>query len=152
MDGDKIQSSLDKNQKDARDMAEEVKQKVHNKIAKRYGSLDRNSSIERDAIESFKSKEGETVKTKLFEMLRDEGDVEAAFASGILEVTDKESAAAWTVDIGDNAAARSQRKAGCTLLVKDFSGIDGTGQKSNAHEGDEEQLVGDHFEVQKFGS
>ncbi|KAG0340574.1 hypothetical protein BG000_011702, partial [Podila horticola] len=72
-------------------------------------------------------------------------DDEATFASGILEVTDKEIAASWTIDIGDNAAARSQWKASCTLLGKD-SGIDGTGHKSNAHEGDEEQLVGKHLE------
>ncbi|KAF9284366.1 hypothetical protein BGZ88_010019 [Linnemannia elongata] len=38
MDGDKIQFSLDRNQKDAQDMAEEIKQKVRNKIAKRYSS------------------------------------------------------------------------------------------------------------------
>ncbi|KAI9233912.1 MAG: hypothetical protein BYD32DRAFT_490079 [Podila humilis] len=78
-------------------------------------------------------------------------DDDAAFASGILEVTDKEIAAAWTIEIGDNAAARSQRKAGCTLLVKGFSGIDGAGDKSNTHEGDEEQLAGKHLEVQEFG-
>ncbi|KAG0346695.1 hypothetical protein BGZ54_005125, partial [Gamsiella multidivaricata] len=59
MDGDKIQFSLDKNQKDAQDIAEEIKQKVRNKIVKRYGSRDRNSSIERDTVESFKSKHGE---------------------------------------------------------------------------------------------
>ncbi|KAF9546874.1 hypothetical protein EC957_009327 [Mortierella hygrophila] len=44
-----------KYQKDAQDMAEEIKQKLHNKIAKRYGSRDRSSSIEFDAIESFKA-------------------------------------------------------------------------------------------------
>ncbi|KAF9540167.1 hypothetical protein EC957_004606 [Mortierella hygrophila] len=72
MNGDKIQFSLDKNQKDAQEMAEEIKQRMHKKIAKRYGSRDRSSSIERDTVESFKSKEGETVKTKLFEMLGDD--------------------------------------------------------------------------------
>ncbi|KAF8932384.1 Tigger transposable element-derived protein 6 [Haplosporangium gracile] len=46
MDGDKIQLSLGKDQKDAQDMAEEIKQKVCNKIAKRYSSRDRSSSTE----------------------------------------------------------------------------------------------------------
>ncbi|KAH7042886.1 hypothetical protein BKA57DRAFT_495497 [Linnemannia elongata] len=59
MDGDKIQFFLDKNQKDAQDMAEEIKQKVRNKVAKRYSSRDRSSSIERDAVQSFMSKHGE---------------------------------------------------------------------------------------------
>lgn len=83
-------------------------------------------------------------------------DDDTTFASSIVEVTDKESAAAWTVEIGDNTAGRTQWKAGITLLVKDFSGIDGgfdggfdggTGDKSNAHQSDKEQLVGDHFGV-----
>jgi hypothetical protein len=58
MDGEKIQFSFDKNQKDAQDMAEEIKQKVHDKIVKRYGSRDRSSSIEPDAVELFKSQHG----------------------------------------------------------------------------------------------
>lgn len=78
-------------------------------------------------------------------------DLDTAFASGILEVADKEGAAPWTIDIGDNAAARSQRKAVFTLLRKDFSGIDGIGHESNTHEGDEEQLVGKHLEAQGLG-
>jgi len=70
MDGDKIQFSLDKNQKDAQDMAEEIKQKVRNKIAKRYGSRDRSSSIESDAVELFKSSyEGERLATMMVEFL-----------------------------------------------------------------------------------
>lgn len=89
-----------------------------------------------------------TGKGRLASALVFDGD--AAFAFGSLEVTDKESAAALTSDIGDNAAGCSRRKAGCTLLGKD-SGIDGTGHKSNAHEGDEEQLVEKHLEVQGFG-
>lgn len=71
-------------------------------------------------------------------------DGDAALAFGSDAVTDKEIAAFWTGDIGDNEAARSQRKAGCTLLGKG-NGIDGTGDKSNAHESDEEQLVEDHL-------
>jgi hypothetical protein len=59
MDGDKVLFSLDKNQKDAQDMAEEIKHRMRNKIAKRYGSRDRSSSIEPDAVESFKFKHGE---------------------------------------------------------------------------------------------
>ncbi|KAG0264780.1 hypothetical protein BGZ95_003528, partial [Linnemannia exigua] len=57
MDGDEIQFSLDRNQKDAQDMAEEIKEKLRKNIAKRYGSRDRISSIERDVIGLFKSKE-----------------------------------------------------------------------------------------------
>ena len=73
MDGDRIQFSLDKNQKDAQDMAEEIKQKVRNKIAKRYGPRDRNSSIEHDAVESFKSKyQGQSLATMLVELLGSE--------------------------------------------------------------------------------
>ncbi|KAG0196562.1 hypothetical protein BGX33_001524 [Mortierella sp. NVP41] len=69
-DGDKIQFSLDKNQKDAQDVAEEIRQAVRNKIAKRYGPRDRSSSIERDAVESFKSKnEGNSLATMVVEML-----------------------------------------------------------------------------------
>jgi hypothetical protein len=70
MDGDKVQFSLDKNQKDAQDMAEEIKQKVRNKIAKRYSSRERSSSIEHDAVQSFVSKHGEEpVATMLVEWL-----------------------------------------------------------------------------------
>ncbi|KAG0364057.1 hypothetical protein BGX24_004792 [Mortierella sp. AD032] len=73
MDGCKIQFSLDKNQRDAQDMAEEIRQKVRNKVAKRYGMRDRSSSIERDTVESFKSKHGEEpVATMLVEMLEGE--------------------------------------------------------------------------------
>ncbi|KAG0208443.1 hypothetical protein BGX33_006245 [Mortierella sp. NVP41] len=72
-DGDKIHFSLDKYQKDAQDMAEEIKQKLHNKIAKRYGSRERSSSIELDAVESFKAKyEGESLATIVVKMLGDE--------------------------------------------------------------------------------
>ncbi|KAG0351570.1 hypothetical protein BGX24_007817, partial [Mortierella sp. AD032] len=74
LDGDKIQFSLDKSQKDAQDTAEEIKKKVLDKIAKRYGSRDRSSSIERDTIEMFKFKHGgEPVATMPVEML--EGEV-----------------------------------------------------------------------------
>lgn len=73
MDGDRIQFSLDKNQKDAQDIAEEIKQTVHHNIAKRYGQRDRSSSIERDAIELFKSKyEGNSLATMVVELLGDE--------------------------------------------------------------------------------
>jgi len=41
LDGDRIQFSLDKNQKDAQETAEEIKQIVRHKIAKRYGPQDR---------------------------------------------------------------------------------------------------------------
>lgn len=75
-------------------------------------------------------------------------DGDAALASGSLEVTDEEIAAPWTSDIGDNAAARSQRKAGSTLL-RDDTGIDGTGDKSNDREGDEGQLVEDHLDCRE---
>ncbi|KAF8924502.1 hypothetical protein BGZ47_003979, partial [Haplosporangium gracile] len=69
MDGDKIEFSLDKNQKDAQDVAEEIKQTLHSKIAKRYGSQDRSSSIERDA--DFKSKyEGQSLATMVIKLLR----------------------------------------------------------------------------------
>jgi hypothetical protein len=72
-DGDKIHFTLDKYQKDAQDMAEEIKQKLHNQIAKRYGSRDRSSSIELDAIESFKVKyDGESLATIVVKMLGDE--------------------------------------------------------------------------------
>jgi len=70
MDGDKIQFSLDKNQKDAQDMAEEIKQRVRNKIVKRYGSRDRSSSLEPDAVESFKSDyKGERLATMMVDLL-----------------------------------------------------------------------------------
>ncbi|KAF9539469.1 hypothetical protein EC957_005391 [Mortierella hygrophila] len=52
MGGDKIEFSLDKNQKDAQDMAEKIKQKVRKKVANKYGSRDWSPSIERDAVES----------------------------------------------------------------------------------------------------
>jgi len=72
MDGDRIQFSLDKNQKDAQDMAEEIKQRVHNKINKRYGPRDRSSSIEQDAVESFKSMyQGQSLAKTVVEMLKD---------------------------------------------------------------------------------
>ncbi|KAI1287581.1 hypothetical protein EDD11_010308, partial [Mortierella claussenii] len=68
--GEKIQFSLDKNQKDAQDMAEEIKQQVRNKIAERYSSRGRGSSIERDVVQSFMSKHGdEPVATMLVEWL-----------------------------------------------------------------------------------
>ncbi|KAG0202591.1 hypothetical protein BGX33_009570, partial [Mortierella sp. NVP41] len=55
---------------DAQDMAEEIKQTVHDKIAKRYGPRDRSSSIERDAVELLKSKyEGNSLATMVVEML-----------------------------------------------------------------------------------
>lgn len=60
MDGDRIQFSLDKNQKDAQAIAEEIKQQVRNMITKRYSSRDRSSFIEPDAVESVKSNGGET--------------------------------------------------------------------------------------------
>ena len=70
MDGDRIQSSLDKNQKDAQDMIEEFKQKMRDKITKKYGPRDRSSSIESDAVESFKSKyEGERFATMAVKLL-----------------------------------------------------------------------------------
>ncbi|KAF9116353.1 hypothetical protein BGX30_005972, partial [Mortierella sp. GBA39] len=51
-------------------MAEEIKQRVRNKIAKRYGSRDRSSSIEPDAVESFKSSyQGERLATMMVELL-----------------------------------------------------------------------------------
>ena len=72
MDGDKIEFSLDKSQKDAQDTAEEIKQKLHNKIAKRYGSRDRSSSLKPDAVELFKSEYlGERLANKVVEMLGD---------------------------------------------------------------------------------
>jgi len=85
MDGDEIRFSLDKNQKDAQDMAEEIKQKVLSKIAKRYGSRDRSSSMERDAVESFKSKQGgETVATMLVEMLEGEVAIDRKVARHVI--------------------------------------------------------------------
>ncbi|KAF8934962.1 hypothetical protein BGZ47_010114 [Haplosporangium gracile] len=73
MDGDKIQFSLDKNQKDAQDMAEAIKQKMRNKITKRYSSRDRSSSMETDAVESFKSKyKGDWFAAEVGEMLTGE--------------------------------------------------------------------------------
>ncbi|OAQ22243.1 hypothetical protein K457DRAFT_16901 [Linnemannia elongata AG-77] len=72
-DGDKIQFSLDKNQKDEQDMAEEIKQKVRNKITKRYSSRERSSSLEADAVKLFKSKyEGDRLATEVVEMLMGE--------------------------------------------------------------------------------
>ncbi|KAF9102322.1 hypothetical protein BGX29_004735 [Mortierella sp. GBA35] len=53
-------------------MAEEIKQKVCNKIARRYGPRDRSSSLEQDAIESFKSRyQGQSLATTVVEMLKD---------------------------------------------------------------------------------
>ncbi|KAF8924002.1 hypothetical protein BGZ47_004323, partial [Haplosporangium gracile] len=70
MNGDKIKFSLDKNHKDAQDMPEEIKQKLHSKIAKRYGSRDRSSSIKLGAVESFKSKyEGQSLVTMVIELI-----------------------------------------------------------------------------------
>jgi hypothetical protein len=40
-------------------MAEEIQQKLHKKITKRYGLRDRSSSIETNTVELFKSKHGE---------------------------------------------------------------------------------------------
>ncbi|KAF8942146.1 hypothetical protein BGZ47_006777 [Haplosporangium gracile] len=70
MDGDSVQFFLDKNQKDAQDTAEEIKQKVRNKITKRYGPRNRSSSVEPDAVQSFKSKyEGESLTTMVVKLL-----------------------------------------------------------------------------------
>ncbi|KAK3831317.1 MAG: hypothetical protein JOS17DRAFT_744978 [Linnemannia elongata] len=72
MDGDKIQFSLDKNQKDAQDMAEEIKKKMRNRIVKRYGSRDRSSSVEAEILESFKSMyKGDNWAIRTFQMLGD---------------------------------------------------------------------------------
>ncbi|KAF9128861.1 hypothetical protein BGW39_004674 [Mortierella sp. 14UC] len=64
--------TLDKNQEDAQDMPEAIKQKPH-KIAKRAGSRDRSSSLEPDDLELFKSKHGEEkLAAVVLEMLMDE--------------------------------------------------------------------------------
>ncbi|KAF9177014.1 Tigger transposable element-derived protein 6, partial [Haplosporangium sp. Z 767] len=69
-DGDNIEFSLDKNQKDAQDMAEDVKQTVLARIAKRYARRERSSFTESDAVKSFKSKhEGESLATMVVDML-----------------------------------------------------------------------------------
>ncbi|KAK3819389.1 MAG: hypothetical protein JOS17DRAFT_756331 [Linnemannia elongata] len=73
MDGDMIQFALDKNQKDAQDVAEGIKRRMLSKIAKRYSPRNRSSSIEPDIIESFKSKyEGNGLATEMVEMLTGE--------------------------------------------------------------------------------
>ncbi|KAF9176502.1 hypothetical protein BGZ50_000526, partial [Haplosporangium sp. Z 11] len=73
MNGDKIRFSLDRNQKDAQEMAEKIKQKVRSKIVQRYGPRGRSSSIEPDAVEPFKSMyEGVGLATMVVEMLEGE--------------------------------------------------------------------------------
>jgi len=84
MDGDRIQFSLDQNQKDAQDIAEEIKQRMRNKIVRRYGSRERSSSIENDAVESLQLKEGEVVKTMLFEMLKSEDPIDRRTARHVI--------------------------------------------------------------------
>ncbi|KAH7032004.1 hypothetical protein BKA57DRAFT_510912 [Linnemannia elongata] len=76
MDGDRIQFSLDTNQKYAQDMAEEIKQKVRNKISKRYGPRDKSSSIEQDSVESFKSMyQGQSLAITVVKMLKDKDTI-----------------------------------------------------------------------------
>ncbi|KAI1288751.1 hypothetical protein EDD11_009693 [Mortierella claussenii] len=72
MDGDRIRFSLDRDQKDTQDIAEEIKQKVRNKITKRYGLRERSSSVEPEAIESFKSRHESDLATMVVELLGDE--------------------------------------------------------------------------------
>ena len=82
MDGERIQFSLDKNQMDAQDIAEEIKQKVRDKITKKYGPRDRSFSIEPDAVESFKSMyEGERFATVVVKLLRDDTYFQAEIKS-----------------------------------------------------------------------
>ncbi|KAF9584341.1 hypothetical protein BGW38_006818, partial [Lunasporangiospora selenospora] len=82
-------------------------------------------------------------KSRLIAALTDD---DAALASGSDSVADEEVAAAWEVEIRDNTAALTLPTAVELTLLGKGDGIGGVGDKSNTHEGNEDQLVGNHLE------
>ncbi|KAG0079349.1 hypothetical protein BGZ90_002880 [Linnemannia elongata] len=117
MGGDKIQFSFDKNQKDAQYMAEEIKQKVRNEIAKRNSSRDRSSSIERDAVQSFMSKHGEElVASMLVEWLGGGDAIDRKVARQVIPFTSRAGSSptcASTISLAITCAIRTHRPLPC---------------------------------------